>query len=222
MSDQEKEEKKKENGPDDGLGGAIRRFEESGPEKPASRMELLDSFLKQITGSISVPANTSPEEFKDIQSVGWSEYPEMETTEELDRKISELQKIAVSIEKKNIDEGSFDQKDLGRFRVNYLKALNPAQLAAVLITEKPVLVIAGAGSGKTRVIVHRVSYLIERGVDAQSILLLTFTRKASREMLDRVETLLQDKRVGNVTGGTFHSFSAFILRKYANLLESAS
>ena len=88
-----------------------------------------------------------------------------------------------------------------------------------MITEKPVLVIAGAGSGKTRVIVHRVSYLIEKGIDAQSILLLTFTRKASREMLDRVETLLQDKRVGNVTGGTFHSFSAFILRKYSNLLN---
>ena len=81
------------------------------------------------------------------------------------------------------------------------------------------LVIAGAGSGKTRVIVHRVSYLIEKGIDAQSILLLTFTRKASREMLDRVETLLQDKRVGNVTGGTFHSFAAFILRKYSNLLN---
>ena len=101
------------------------------------------------------------------------------------------------------------QYDLGKFKVNYLSSLNPAQLAAVLITEKPVLVIAGAGSGKTRVIVHRVSYLIEKGIDAQSILLLTFTRKASREMLDRVETLLQDKRVGNVTGGTFHSFAAF-------------
>ena len=219
MSDQEKEDKKKEYGPDKRFGGAIRRFEESGPEKPASRMELLESFLKQITGSISVPANTSPEDFNDIPSIGWSEYPEMETTDDLDRKISELQKIAASIEKKNIDEGSFDQQDLGRFRVNYLNALNPAQLAAVLITEKPVLVIAGAGSGKTRVIVHRVSYLIEKGIDAQSILLLTFTRKASREMLDRVETLLQDKRVGNVTGGTFHSFSSFILRKYANLLN---
>ena len=110
--------------------------------------------------------------------------------------------------------GIFQFQDFSKFKVNYPNALNPAQLAAVLITEKPVLVIAGAGSGKTRVIVHRVSYLIEKGVDAQSILLLTFTRKASREMLERVEMLLQDKRVGNVTGGTFHSFAAFILRKY--------
>ena len=219
MSDHEEDDKKKKVPPEENNGGVIKRFEDAGPEKPVSRMELLDSFLKQITGAVPSQPITGPGDFKDIQSIGWTEYPEMETSEELDRKIAELQQIAVSIEKKNIDEGSFDRQDLGRFRVNYLSALNPAQLAAVLITEKPVLVIAGAGSGKTRVIVHRVSYLIERGIDAQSILLLTFTRKASREMLDRVETLLQDKRVGNVTGGTFHSFSAFILRKYANLLN---
>ncbi len=218
MSDKEVDSKK-EVPSGDGAGDAIKRFEDAGTEKPVSRMELLDSFLKQITGAVSVQPKIGPGDFKDIQSVDGSEYPEMETSEELDRKISELQKIAVSIEKKNIDDRSYDQNDLGRFKVNYLSSLNPAQLAAVLITEKPVLVIAGAGSGKTRVIVHRVSYLIERGIDAQSILLLTFTRKASREMLDRVETLLQDKRVGNVTGGTFHSFSAFILRKYSNLLN---
>jgi DNA helicase II / ATP-dependent DNA helicase PcrA len=88
-----------------------------------------------------------------------------------------------------------------------------------LNTEKPILVIAGAGSGKTRVIVHRVSYLIEKGVDPQAILLLTFTRKAANEMLERVETLLQDKNVSKVTGGTFHSFANYVLRKYANMLD---
>jgi DNA helicase II / ATP-dependent DNA helicase PcrA len=221
MSDQE-EEKKKKDTPDERSEGAIKRFEDAGPEKPVSRMDLLDSFLKQITGAVSVQPKTGPEDFNDIHSIGWTEYPEMETTEELDRKISELRQIAVSIENKKTDDGGSGQQDLSRFKVNYLSALNPAQLAAVLITEKPVLVIAGAGSGKTRVIVHRVSYLIEKGIDAQSILLLTFTRKASREMLDRVETLLQDKRVGNVTGGTFHSFAAFILRKYANMLNLPS
>ncbi len=219
MSDHEKEGKKKVPGQDGNSDGIIKRFEDAGPGKPVSKLDLLDSFLKQITGAVSVPQKNGVEEFKDIQSVEWEEYPEMETSEELDRKISELQRIAVSIEKKNIDEESFRKKDLSKFKVNYLSALNPSQLAAVLITEKPVLVIAGAGSGKTRVIVHRVSYLIESGVDAQSVLLLTFTRKASREMLDRVETLLQDKRVGNVTGGTFHSFAAFILRKYSNMLN---
>jgi DNA helicase-2/ATP-dependent DNA helicase PcrA len=73
-----------------------------------------------------------------------------------------------------------------------------------------------------KVIVYRVSYLIEKGVDAQSILLLTFTRKAAKEMLDRVETLLHDKNVGNVTGGTFHSFASYILRRYANMLSLPS
>ena len=65
-------------------------------------MELLDSFLKQITGSIAAQPNTGPEEFKDIHSIDWKEYPEMETSDELERKITELQQIAVSIEKKNI------------------------------------------------------------------------------------------------------------------------
>jgi ATP-dependent DNA helicase UvrD/PcrA len=219
MSEKEKEGKKKKVPPQQKGGGVIRRFEDAESEKPASRMDLLDNFLKQITGAVSIRQNTAVEHFNDISSVQWAEYPDIESSEELDRKIAELQKIAVSIEKKDTGKENIGQQDLSRFRVNYLKALNPAQLAAVLITEKPVLVIAGAGSGKTRVIVHRVSYLIERGIDAGSILLLTFTRKASREMLDRVETLLQDKRAGNITGGTFHSFAAFILRKYSNLLD---
>ncbi len=219
MSDHEKEGKKKEIHPAESQENAISRFEEAGSQKPESRLDLLDSFLKQITGTVSVPARSAPDDYKDIHSIEWSEYPEMETSEELERKISELQLIAASIEKKNTGAASIEQQGLNNFKVNYLNALNPSQLAAVLITEKPVLVIAGAGSGKTRVIVHRVSYLIEKGVDAQSILLLTFTRKASREMLDRVETLLQDKRVGNVTGGTFHSFAAFVLRKYSNMLN---
>jgi DNA helicase II / ATP-dependent DNA helicase PcrA len=219
MSDHEEEDKFKEDNHEGNQGAVIRRFEDASPEKPVSRMDLLDNFLKQITGTLSVQPKTNIEEFKDIQSVDWTEYPDLESSEGLERKISELQLIAASIEKNNPDYGSITQTDLSKFKINYLSALNPSQLAAVLITEKPVLVIAGAGSGKTRVIVHRVSYLIERGIDAQSILLLTFTRKASREMLDRVETLLRDKRVGNVTGGTFHSFAAFILRKYSNLLN---
>jgi DNA helicase-2/ATP-dependent DNA helicase PcrA len=67
-----------------------------------------------------------------------------------------------------------------------------------------------------------VSYLIESGTSAESILLLTFTRKAAKEMLSRVEMLLHDKNVANVTGGTFHSFASYVLRKYSNLINLPS
>ena len=102
-------------------------------------------------------------------------------------------------------------------KIDYASDLNPAQLQAVQSTEGPHLVIAGAGSGKTRVLVYRVAYLVEKGVSPQEILLLTFTRKASQEMLRRASALL-DERCQKVSGGTFHSFANMILRKYAALL----
>jgi len=181
--------------------------------------DLLNNFLEQISGQIAVQSKPVISEIQDIHSIDRSQYSEMEMTSGLEQKISDLQIIANSIEKKNINPDIYSNLDLSKFKVNYRFDLNSTQQTAVFTTEKPVLVIAGAGSGKTRIIVYRVSYLIEKGVDAQSILLLTFTRKASKEMLDRVETLLQDKRTGNVTGGTFHSFAAFVLRKYANMLN---
>ncbi len=81
----------------------------------------------------------------------------------------------------------------------------------------PLLVIAGAGSGKTRTLTYRVARLVEQGVPPGSILLLTFTRKASQEMLRRASTLL-DQRCEKVAGGTFHSFANLTLRKYAQEL----
>jgi DNA helicase-2/ATP-dependent DNA helicase PcrA len=92
--------------------------------------------------------------------------------------------------------------------------LNPSQLEAVTTLQGPVLVIAGAGSGKTRTVVYRLAHLAELGVDPESILLLTFTRKAAREMLTRASHLLGQGLHG-VTGGTFHSFANLVLRRYA-------
>ena len=86
--------------------------------------------------------------------------------------------------------------------IDYQKELNPAQLEAVRSTEGPYLVIAGAGSGKTRVLVHRTAYLVERSVRPEEILLLTFTRKASQEMLKRASLIL-DERCERVSGGRF-------------------
>jgi DNA helicase-2/ATP-dependent DNA helicase PcrA len=101
-----------------------------------------------------------------------------------------------------------------KFVIDYKNELNAAQYEAVTSVNGPHLIIAGAGTGKTRTIVYRVSYLIELGVKPSSILLLTFTRKAAFEMMRRAAMLL-DSRCEQIAGGTFHSFANSILRKYA-------
>ena len=103
------------------------------------------------------------------------------------------------------------------YKIDYARALNKSQLAAVELKKGPALVIAGAGSGKTRTLVYRVARLVEDGNTPESILLLTFTRKAAQEMLRRASNLLDD-RCGKVSGGTFHSFANLILRRYAKFI----
>ena len=100
------------------------------------------------------------------------------------------------------------------YRIPYAEALNSSQLDAVTMTEGPILVVAGAGSGKTRTLTYRVARLVEEGISPRSILLLTFTRKAADEMLKRASQLLDD-RCENVSGGTFHSFANMVLRRNA-------
>jgi DNA helicase-2/ATP-dependent DNA helicase PcrA len=99
-------------------------------------------------------------------------------------------------------------------RIAYRQVLNPAQYEAVTFGQGPLLVIAGAGSGKTRTLTYRVARLVEEGVAPQAILLLSFTRKASQEMLRRASLLL-DQRCQEVSGGTFHSFANSVLRRFA-------
>jgi DNA helicase-2/ATP-dependent DNA helicase PcrA len=103
-------------------------------------------------------------------------------------------------------------------RIDYQSDLNPAQYEAATTLTGPVLVIAGAGSGKTRTIVYRLARLVESGVSPTEILLLTFTRKASAEMLHRAEGLLGHQGLGHVRGGTFHGFAYSLLKHYAGLL----
>lgn len=104
-----------------------------------------------------------------------------------------------------------------RFQIDYKNELNAAQYEAITSVNGPHLVIAGAGTGKTRTIVYRVAYLVELGVKPEHILLLTFTRKASQEMLRRAAILL-DHRCEQVSGGTFHSFANGVLRRHAPLI----
>ncbi len=104
-----------------------------------------------------------------------------------------------------------------RFRINYREELNPAQYEAVVTTDGPVLVVAGAGTGKTRTLVFRVARLVEAGVDPAQILVLTFTRKAAGEMLRRA-SILVDGRCDRVAGGTFHSFANTVLRRHGKAI----
>jgi DNA helicase-2/ATP-dependent DNA helicase PcrA len=103
------------------------------------------------------------------------------------------------------------------YHIRYEEALNASQFEAVTHKKGPLLVIAGAGSGKTRTLTYRVARLVEEAVSPSSILLLTFTRKASQEMLQRAARLL-DNRCERVAGGTFHSFGNAVLRRYASVL----
>ncbi|MDN3399471.1 ATP-dependent helicase [Psychrobacter sp. APC 3426] len=118
-------------------------------------------------------------------------------------------------------------------KADYASELNPDQLLAATTIDGKVLVIAGAGSGKTKTLTYRTSYLLENGVTPKSILLLTFTRKAANEIKSRAKVLLADtlsdddlakdtlptsKALDDITSGTFHSFCNMLLRQYSGLL----
>src|SRR6201985_115744 len=99
--------------------------------------------------------------------------------------------------------------------LDYLKDLNERQKEAVLHIEGPLMIVAGAGSGKTKVLTTRIAHLMANGVDSFNILALTFTNKAAKEMKERVERILGNNEARNLYIGTFHSVFARILRSEA-------
>jgi len=112
---------------------------------------------------------------------------------------------------------SFSSKDY----IDYQANLNPQQLKVVKEADGSSLVLAGAGSGKTRVLIYRLAYLIEKGITPQQILLVTFTNRAATEMINRAETLLKSN-FSNLWSGTFHHIGNIILRKESTNLDYSS
>jgi len=104
---------------------------------------------------------------------------------------------------------------------SYLEELNPDQYKAVTAGKGPIMVIAGAGSGKTRVVTHRLAYLVDKGITPARILLVTFTQKAAREMLHRAGSIV-NKDISKLWGGTFHHIGNLILRRHASLIDYSS
>lgn len=102
--------------------------------------------------------------------------------------------------------------------MDFLNQLNEAQREAVVYADGPQLVIAGAGSGKTRVLTYKIAYLLQRGIRANNILALTFTNKAAREMKERICALVPPQDARYLWMGTFHSICAKILRQEATRL----
>ena len=101
---------------------------------------------------------------------------------------------------------------------HYLDDLNPAQRLTVTHGDGPLLIVAGAGTGKTQTLSCRVAHLIEQGIDPQRILLLTFTRRAAAEMVRRAGHLIEADTTSKVWGGTFHAISNRLLRIYGKSL----
>src|SRR6516162_8056678 len=101
---------------------------------------------------------------------------------------------------------------------DYINGLNEAQKEAVLHINGPLMIVAGAGSGKTKVLTTRIAHLLAKGVDAFNILALTFTNKAAAEMKERVERILGNREARNLYIGTFHSVFARVLRAEASRL----
>lgn len=188
-------------------------------DKPKSRFEEFLAEIATRDARLKKPVSSDGSSFEPgFFSPSAESYEQPAMTPDVQLRIERLARITKSIERNLVTKPQAFPADR-KFKIDYQKELNPAQFLAATTIDGPLLVIAGAGSGKTRALTYRVAYLIENGVPPQHILLLTFTRKAAAEMLARAANLCQDERCSQVVGGTFHSFANHMLRRFAGLID---
>lgn len=186
---------------------------EEGKIEKSAIHNFLDAYSMAPPDTPKTPQPKPPGALFDDLTLDEFFWPNIDLSSEY---IARFTKIAKKIEKNIIQEAP-EYRHNPDYKISYHQTLNPAQLAAVSTTKGPLLVIAGAGSGKTRTLTYRVSYLLENGVPPEKILLLTFTRKASAEMINRTMELLKSPGAKKVAGGTFHSFANYALRRFSGL-----
>lgn len=179
--------------------------------------DLLNAFRNKFLMKPASAKKVEVSSNKNPFNISIEKYSQPKISKQTEEKIKRLAHITTSIKNRVISVNE-DYEDKN-FKLDYQKALNSAQFTAATTINGTILVIAGAGSGKTRTIIYRVAYLIENEINPTNILLLTFTRKAANEMLDRATQLLGDAKCGNILSGTFHSFANYILRRYYKILN---
>lgn len=180
-------------------------------ESPSfDKKEFLDAFLQNYSKNEAAFVGQTQEAPVEL-------YEEIVPDEATLQQIEICRRLVDRLEKNTLNEHDNAPIELPRGQIDYQTDLNRAQQLAVTINDRPLLVIAGAGSGKTRTIVYKVSYLIENKAEPSRILLLTFTRKAAQEMLERCDSLLDKNVSDKIAGGTFHTFALRMLRQHAGL-----
>lgn len=187
--------------------------------------DLVRSFLENFTASYttdttddsSIVEEETTAYLNDTPHLSLRDYTQIYIPEKTQSKITRLQNIIKSLDDRIVIQKAIAQNQK-KFKIDYFNRLNNNQYLAATTLKGPVLVIAGAGSGKTHTIIHRTSYLLENGMPPEKILLLTFTRRAATEIVNRTSKLLQDKSAERIIRGTYHSFSNHLLRRYAKML----
>lgn len=135
-----------------------------------------------------------------------------------EEKIEKFKKILQNIENQTLPIPNTNQPLPPTYTIPYAQRLNPSQYTAATTVQGAILVLAGAGTGKTHTVSYRVGFMLESGINPQSILLLTFTRKAATNLILRVNQLLKNRQADLITNGTFHGVANYFLRRYSGMI----